>query len=344
MEEIRVSVLVTFYNQEKYVDQALKSIINQKTDFGVRILVGDDGSSDGTCNKVREWIERYPGRIALYVIDREPGEHIAGFRASKNRLNLLNYIDTDYFIYLDGDDYFEYNEKLQKQVEILDDEKNQDCIACGHNADMLYPDGKRMPITSIKLTEGKYDAREYWRRIYFHTDTLLTRSSVIQTIDKHLLENNFNDNVITFAFIQQGKLYYIPESWTVYLQTGNGIWTSNKIVVNHIRNMFLYDLSNQINPDWKKETAYRFRDSWKELYRLRKQIIPEELQAFSVEAKDKDMQDSYNWIHYRDLSRREKKKLFVKTFHICWKWSVRDAFVEVYHVIVGKGRRWQRRY
>ena len=291
VENFRVSVLITFYNQEKYVDKAIGSVINQKTDFGVKILVGDDGSSDGTCEKVKEWIQKYPDRIGLYVMDRHPGKHISGFRASKNRLNLLNYVDTEYFIYLDGDDYFDYDGKLQRQVKILDDEANKDCIACGHNTDMLYPDGRRIPITSTKLREGKYDATEYWDRIYFHTDTLLTRSSVIPTIDKKLLENNFNDNLITFTFIQQGKLYFIPESWAVYLQTGDGIWTSGKAVVNHIRNMFLYDLSNQINPEMIKQTSHRFSHTWMELFRLRKQIDPAELKQFSDEAKDKNMVD-----------------------------------------------------
>ena len=79
MIEPSVSVLVTFYNQEKYVDRALKSIIDQKTDFGVKILVGDDGSSDGTCAKVNKWIDNYPRIITLYVMNREPGKQISGF-------------------------------------------------------------------------------------------------------------------------------------------------------------------------------------------------------------------------------------------------------------------------
>ena len=334
----RVSVLVTFYNQEKYVDQALQSIINQKTKFNVKILVGDDGSSDNTQERVRKWIKKYPNKINLYVMDRQPGEHISGFRASKNRLNLLNYVDTEYFIFLDGDDYFDYDGKLQKQVKILDNEANVDCIACGHNTDMLYPDGRRIPITSTKLREGKYGAKEYWDRIYFHTDTLLTRSSVIPTIDRKLVENNFNDNLITFALIQQGKLYFIPESWAVYLQTGDGIWTSGNAVVNNIRNMFLYDLCNQMNPDMKKQTSHRFSNTWMELLRLRKQINPAALEPFSTEAKDKNMKDSYNWINYKNLSLFNKQKLCLKAFIKCWKQIIRDILSKIYHATLKRGK------
>ena len=330
MAEYRVSVLVTFYNQEKYVAQALKSIIEQKTDFKVKILVGDDGSTDKTCDIVKEWIERYPERIELYVMDRKPGKYISGFRASRNRLNLLKYVKTEYFIYLDGDDYFDYDGKLQRQVEILDDIANQDCIACGHNTDMLYPDGRRVRMTSTNITEGKYTPKEYWSKMYFHTDTLLARSSVIPTIKAKILENNFNDNLITFSFIQKGKLYYIPEAWAVYVQTGDGIWTSGKIIVNHIRNMFLYDLCNQINPDMQKETAHRFSETWMSLLKNRNQINVVELELFSLEAKDKHMINSYNWIHYSELSTLDKQKMCMKAISICWKQIIRRVLSRVY--------------
>ncbi len=330
----RVSVLVTFYNQEKYVDKALQSVMDQKTDFGIKVLVGDDGSSDGTNEKLNNWIEKYPDIIEMHIMDRTPCRHISGFRASRNRLNLLNYVKTEYFIYLDGDDYFDYNLKLQKQVEILDDQANQDCIACGHNADMLYPNGQRIPITSTKIKEGKYSPKEYWNSIYFHTDTLLTRSSVIPTINRKLLENNFNDNLITFSFIQNGNLYFIPETWAVYLQTGDGIWTSGKKVVNHIRNMFLYDLCNQINPDMKRQTTRRFNYTWLSLLRIRKEINASELEPFSIEAKDKGMVNSYNWIHYNDLSYLSKQVLCMKAIRICWKGIIRGILAKVYHLLV----------
>lgn len=334
MNEPRVSVLVTFYNQEKYVDRALESIIDQKTDFGVKILVGDDGSSDGTCDKVREWIKKFPEKIELYVMPREPGKYVSGFRASRNRLNLLDYVDTEYFIYLDGDDYFDYDGKLQKQVEILDEASNHDCIACGHNTDMLFPDGRRIPKEAITLKEGKYSPKAYWNELYFHTDSILARSSVIPTIDKKLLENNFNDNLITFCFIQQGNLYYIPESWAVYLQTGDGIWTSGKLVINHIRNMFLYDLCNQINPNMKWQTTHRFAGTWLNLLKIRKQIKPEELKAFSDEAKDKNLSDSYNWINYRNLSLLKKQQLCIKALTKCWKKIIRVFLSKIYHATV----------
>ena len=329
MDNPKVSVLITFYNQEGYVARALQSVLDQKTDFAFEVLVGDDGSTDGTQDIVKQWMEKNPGRIELYVMDRAPGKHIGTFRVARNRLNLLKHVKGEYFIYLDGDDYYDCPEKLQKQVEILDAPENQDCVACGHNTDMLYPDGTRRPILPPEMKEGKYSPKIYWKDRYIHTDALLVRSSVIPTFPVKLLENNFDDNLITFSAIQNGNIYYVPQSWAVYVQTQHGLWTGEKVIVNHIRNMFLYDLCNQINPSMKKETSYRFRAVWLELFKLRKQIHPGELEAFVAEAEDKHMEESVKWLHYGELPLYEKQRLCILAFVKNWKLYLRALLKRV---------------
>ena len=87
---MKLSVLVTFYNQREYVDRALNSILSQKTDYDYEILVGDDGSNDGTIGKLEEWQEKYPDKIKIYIMDRKEGvKYNSSFRASRNRINLL---------------------------------------------------------------------------------------------------------------------------------------------------------------------------------------------------------------------------------------------------------------
>lgn len=43
-----VSVIVLTYNHEKYIKEALDSILMQKVNFDYEILIGDDASSDNT--------------------------------------------------------------------------------------------------------------------------------------------------------------------------------------------------------------------------------------------------------------------------------------------------------
>ena len=131
---MKVSVLVTFYNQEDYVDEALQSVFDQKCDFDFEVLIGDDGSTDGTMAKLQKWKQKYPDRMEIYVMDREPGvKYNSSQRASRNRLNLLQYVKGEYFAYLDGDDFYIDDHKLQKQVEIMDQPENAKYAVCAHN-------------------------------------------------------------------------------------------------------------------------------------------------------------------------------------------------------------------
>lgn len=324
MEEARVSILVTFYNQEAYVDQAMNSILSQNCDFGIKIIVGDDGSSDNTCDEVKKWINKYPNVIELHVMERENHKYISGFRASANRINLLKYVTTEYFIFLDGDDYWNYSDKLQKQINILDEMCNQDCVACGHDIELIFADGKRQVSTNGGKKEGKYSLAEYWKDMYIHTDTILIRSTVISSIDFELVEHNFNDIFITFSALQCGMIYYMPVSWAVYCQTGDGIWTSGKQVINLLRNMLIYDLCCQINSRVISATDYRFMSVWQDLYRLRKAIDKSELFMLEEEAIKHNLLNTLEWINYRELSNGRKIRLILKKSKICDKNNIKS--------------------
>lgn len=314
--DFKVSVLVTFYNQEKYVDKALGSIVSQVTDFNVKIIVGDDGSSDRTCDIVNSWISKYPGSIELYVMPRGEGPHTPGFRASRNRLELLKKVDTEYFIYLDGDDYFTSDSKLQRQADILDKEENRDCIACGHNSYRLYTDGRKEPATDPSLPECKITASEFWKKHYIHTDTLMIRSRIKDQIDHRLLENSFNDVMITYSAVQYGKIYYYPEYQSVYLQTNDGIWTGGNTVVNMIRVMMFYDLACKINPKMKYQSLCRFGFAWEELYKARRNISDSKLEPYIAEAGDKGFRTVLKWCGYPGMNMWGKMSLYLSVLKV----------------------------
>lgn len=312
MKTFKASVLVTFYNQENYVNIALNSIMQQCTSYPIQIIIGDDGSSDSTVKKVQYWQEKYPDCIEIHIMERDALNQIAGFRASRIRLKLLQYVKGEFFIFLDGDDYFTDPDKLQKQIDILSMPQNQDCIACAHNISALFPDGKELYLSETGIREGKYDLKSYWVGLYFHTDTLLIRSKIISQIPTNLIENNYNDNMITFLTFQYGKIYYLPEAMAVYLQTGNGIWTSGKQVVNTIRNLFLYDLCRKINPMVNKETDIRFYQSWMKIFKLRHQMRGKDMVAFVSEAQKRNLVYSLYWLKYPQISLSEKVRLYMR--------------------------------
>lgn len=59
MNNVRVAVCLVTYNQEKYIEQAINSVLEQKTTFPVDIIVGNDCSTDRTANVLQSIASRY---------------------------------------------------------------------------------------------------------------------------------------------------------------------------------------------------------------------------------------------------------------------------------------------
>lgn len=116
MENVKVTVWLSTYNQEPYVAQALDSILMQKTDFPFEIVAADDCSADDTQRIILDYQARYPDMIVTYFTDHNVG----GCR------KLCDCIDKglfrgDYLAYLEGDDYWLGEDRLQTLVDFLEE-------------------------------------------------------------------------------------------------------------------------------------------------------------------------------------------------------------------------------
>lgn len=325
---MKVSVLITFYNQEKYVDEALSSVFSQECDFDYEVIIGDDGSTDGTLDKVAVWQKKYPGRITVHIMNREPGKKYNGSqRASRNRLNLLSYVKGEYFLYLDGDDFYTDNHKLAKQVAILDDPANADCAICAHNV-YCYEEstGKSSPFLSLGKVK-KLNATDYWGHYYFHPDSIMMRSSLIENIPMDIVKDYFNDNTITFCFIKYGKIYYLPDVMASYRQTGDGIWTGNSPYIGILRNLMDLDLEKAIAPELYKFSLIRHRADIQYFVKTKGTQVTEKAAFYVDKMKQDKLEDSYSWYCYnarqQEMTAKMKKQyrtawFYYICYHILW--------------------------
>lgn len=107
-----ISILVCTYNQEKYLAQALDSILMQQCDEPFEILVGDDCSTDNTGKIADDYQSRYPNKVRVVRPEKNGG-------ASYNIIRLVNSAKGEYLSICDGDDYWLRNDVLQKQLDIF---------------------------------------------------------------------------------------------------------------------------------------------------------------------------------------------------------------------------------
>lgn len=118
-----VTVLVTTYNQEKYIAQALDSVLAQKTDFPFEIYVSEDCGTDGTRTILQDYARRYPDMIRLNLRDKNVG-------ISRNWYEGLCAARGEYVCTLEGDDWWLDDCKLQKQMNFL--REHPDYAAVSH--------------------------------------------------------------------------------------------------------------------------------------------------------------------------------------------------------------------
>ncbi len=207
----KVSVCVMTYKQEKYIRQCLQSIVDQVTDFEFEIIVGDDGSPDGTAGIVREFAERYPSVVRPLLHERNIG-------ATANYLTVHNMARGEYVANVDGDDYC-LPGKLQCLADYLD--ANPECRIVWHRMLIINERGQSavgMPVVPMSrfIPSGKLYARDlakFYGITGCHSGSMYRASAKKITYgDKEMLDYFF-----TLSFCADGGYAaYIEEPYGVY--------------------------------------------------------------------------------------------------------------------------------
>jgi glycosyltransferase involved in cell wall biosynthesis len=107
-----ISVMTIFLNAERFLDEAVQSVLSQ-TYNGWELLLVDDGSTDRSTGIARDYAERYPEQIRYFEHDAHRNR---GTGASRNLA--LSHARGEYVAFLDSDDVWMPG-KLEQQVAIL---------------------------------------------------------------------------------------------------------------------------------------------------------------------------------------------------------------------------------
>lgn len=112
-EKPLVSICCISYNHEKFISQCLDGFIIQKVDFPFEIVISDDCSTDNTKKIIDTYVSKYP---AIFK-DVSPSKNLG---STKNFYHVLEKASGKYIAYCEGDDYWIDENKLQMQVDFLE--------------------------------------------------------------------------------------------------------------------------------------------------------------------------------------------------------------------------------
>ena len=177
MHEVRLSVIMTTYNHERYLAEAIESVLRQQTSFGIEIVIGEDCSTDRTLNIALDYQSQYPEAIRIIRSESNVG-------VRENYRRTIAAARGEYVALLDGDDYFCHRKKLQMQVDMLDAEPEVGmCYTRSHRIDeegvtTIYPEGdcattfeamlRRNPAENCTVVARKALVEEYYREVVPH--------------------------------------------------------------------------------------------------------------------------------------------------------------------------------
>lgn len=232
----KVSCHVITYNHINYISKCIDGILMQKTNFDFEIVIGDDVSTDGTREIVKEYASRFPDLIRLNLRDKRG----TGIPGKENFMSTLEMCDGEYITLCDGDDYWTDPLKLQKQVDFL--EQNKEYSICFHNVKYIDISGgetkhKNFNSGSIEktftiedLSSGNFiDAPSV---IFKNNDKILPswfKYSPIGDYPLHMINASF------------GLIKYFPEEMAVY-RVGSGVWSTKSNIEQTVNAMFCMTL------------------------------------------------------------------------------------------------------
>jgi glycosyltransferase involved in cell wall biosynthesis len=113
-----ISVIIPIYNAAKYLNTAIKSVLNQ-TFFDFELLIIDDGSTDNT----KEITKGFDDRRIQYFYQSNQGK-------SQARNNGINRSKGRFISFLDADDFY-YKTKLKCLLDFLNNNPHVGCVAGG---------------------------------------------------------------------------------------------------------------------------------------------------------------------------------------------------------------------
>lgn len=237
-----VTIASTTYNMEAYIGEAIESWLAQETSFPIEIIISDDGSTDGTCDVVRSYIEKHPNirLISTGHIGKMPN-FIRSLKESKGK----------YVALCDGDDYWIDTHKLQKQFDFM--ESHPEFSECFTNSYVINTWSGEQKIAKTQIwdeatTEGllKHRDNDNVQMSPGHTSTFFFRNQFIQEYPKWMYGDVMTDFPLYMLMSRYGKAKFINDITSVYRHRLDGVSSKNySFERNTRRRIYVYKNVNR---------------------------------------------------------------------------------------------------
>lgn len=237
------------YNHSKYIEDAMNGFCMQQTDFPFVCVIVDDASTDGELEVIQKYlVNHFDLEDKSIVRNEETDDYVLTFARHKTNINCFFLVlslkynhygkkdkkpyysewwnNAKYIAICEGDDYWIHPQKLQKQVDFL--ENNPDCSMCFHRAKILKCIDVKVGLQCDDIEDRYYSPNELLANWKVPTAAMLFRREVLEVANKgeHRILNGDISVVLNSA--KNGEIKGMSEEMSVYRVQASGITYDNK--------------------------------------------------------------------------------------------------------------------
>lgn len=296
----KVSVAITTYNHEKYISQAIDSVLEQ--DYSnIEIIISDDCSKDGTRSLLEKYKSIYPDKIKLILNTKNLG-------LQQNFMNVINLCTGKYIALLDGDDYWTNENKISIQVDFL--ENNKEYAMCFHQArvknetNLYFTDF----IPSKQNRRNEFNIEDLFNEFFMPLMTVLVRNKLFSDFPNWYKDLLQNDRAFHLFNANKGKIKYLDYCMSVYRIHSNSIWSTKK---EHMK-IELLESKIFMLENFNEYTSYIHTSKIeKAINRLKVQLLMEQVSKNKFFFDDKDIKNSIYEIKERIQALTKGKSIMI---------------------------------
>lgn len=310
------------YNQAKYIEDALNGFAIQQTNFPFVCLVIDDCSTDGEQEVIKAWMERECDMDKAEYVEIEPSHIILVPHRTNKSCSFAFYLlkknlykekqkkqdlikpwrdHCEYEALCEGDDYWTDPLKLQKQVDIMDN--NPECSIVLSNGILLHegsgakevinPIGDNVPSSFISIEQMLIE-----QNYLIPTASMCYRSDIYMKMPDFLKKCPVGDKPLRTWMALNGKVYYFNDTMVTYRSGAVGsfsFWSGRKKGYAEKLYKGMHEYYNALN----EYTEHRYDKLIK--------YLDDKEEFFYYKRVDKLLK-MMNCAFYKQLSKEEQKK------------------------------------
>ena len=282
-----VSVAVITYNMVAYLPQLLDSILKQNVNFPYEIVVDDDHSPDNSREVLYEYQKKYPDKFVLSLRENNVG-------GSKNMYGVLKQCRGKYIAILEGDDWWEAEDKLQYQYDFMEQHPEYIGMYCNSWCELSRTESiqkVRRDIKKPRIFEYKdFQNYHFFDRLPNSTDTAFFRNFFKDSLEEEL--NVFYkahkmvwDQSLALMLYGKGKVYVDPRLVSHHrtiVEKGGSNYQSKYAVEDHkVSDAYMY----ACHEEYMENILHR---NCRKFYKVRGMLFAE---AFWIALKSRKKED-----------------------------------------------------